>query len=83
MDGNNRSFKKGIPFYIAGIAIIVTGFFIYSGPSWYYTLAALIVFIAAGSIFYLGWLMHMGKDTKEFDDGSGGGGRIYLDKPAA
>jgi hypothetical protein len=82
MDGNNVSFKKGIPFYIAGSATIATGFFFYSMPSWYYSIATLIAFISAGVIFYLGWLIHMGKDIKDFDDGSGGGGRIFLDKPA-
>jgi hypothetical protein len=82
MDGNNVSFKRGIPFYITGIAIIATGFSFYSMPSWCYKLASLMAFIAAGVIFYLGWLIHMGKDIKDFDDGSGGGGRIFLDKPA-
>jgi hypothetical protein len=33
--------------------------------------AAVIAFIAAG--IYLGWLRHMGRDTKEYDDGSGRG----------
>ena len=82
MDTNNVSFSKGIPFYIAGTAIIATGFFFHSMSSWYYSLSALIAFISAGIIFYLGWLIHMGKDTKEFDDDSGGGKRIFLDKTA-
>jgi hypothetical protein len=81
MHGNNVSFKKGIPLYITGIAIIAIGFSFYSVPSWSNTLAALMAFIAAGIILYLGWLTHMGKDTKDFDDDSGGGGRIFLDKP--
>jgi hypothetical protein len=81
MDENNVSFKKGIPLYITGIAIIAIGFSFYSMPSWSYTLASLMAFIAAGIILYLGWLLHMGKDIKDFDDGSGGGGRIFLDKP--
>jgi hypothetical protein len=80
MDESDVSFKKGIPFYIAGIAIITIGFFFYSIPSWFYSLAALIAFIAAGIIFYLGWLIHMGKDTKEFDNGSGGEKRIFIDR---
>jgi hypothetical protein len=80
MDESDVSFKKGIPFYIAGIAIITTGFFFYSVPSLFYSLAALTAFIAAGITFYLGWLIHMGKDTKEFDNGSGGGKRIFIDR---
>jgi threonine/homoserine/homoserine lactone efflux protein len=76
MDESDVSFKKGIPFYIAGIAIITTGFLFYPVPSWF----SLIAFIAAGIIFYLGWLIHMGKDTKEFDNGSGGGKRIFIDR---
>jgi hypothetical protein len=82
MDGNNVSFRKGIPLYITGIVIIATGFFLHSEPSWSNTLASLMAFIAAGIILYLGWLIHMGRDANEFDDGSGGGGRIFLDKPA-
>jgi hypothetical protein len=82
MDGNNVSFKNGVPLYITGIAIIAIGFSFYSVPSWTYALASLMAFIAAGIILYLGWLLHMGKDIKDFDDGSGGGGRIFLDKPA-
>ena len=50
--------------------------------SWYYISTVPIAFIAAGTNFYLGWLTHMGKDNKEFDNGGGGGGRIFLDKPA-
>ena len=76
MDESDVSFKKGIPFYIAGIAIITTGFLFYPVPSW----ILLIAFIAAGIIFYLGWLTHMGKDSKEFDNGSGGGKRIFIDR---
>jgi hypothetical protein len=86
MDQNNVSFKLGIPFYI-GIASIATGLFllsVYSVSSWYNTLAAILAFIAAGLILYLGWLTDMGMDTQDFDNGSGGGsgGRIFLDKPA-
>lgn len=61
--------KRGAPFYIAGIAITAAGLFFYTMPSWYYTSTVPIAFIAAGSIFYLGWLTHMGKDSKEFDNG--------------
>ena len=83
MDQNSMSFKRGLPFYIAGIASIATGLFLLSLSSWYNTLTAIIAFIAAGLILYLGWLTHMGMDTKDSDNGSGGGGRIFLDKPAA
>jgi hypothetical protein len=31
---------------------------------------------------YLGWLTDMGMDTQDSDNGSGGGGRIFLDKSA-
>jgi uncharacterized membrane protein len=84
MDQNDVSFKLGIPFYI-GIASIAAGLFslsVYSVSSWYNTLAAILAFIAAGLIFYLGWLTDMGMDTQDSDNGSGGGGRIFLDKPA-
>jgi hypothetical protein len=37
MDGNNVSFKNGVPLYITGIAIIAIGFSFYSMPSWSYT----------------------------------------------
>jgi hypothetical protein len=85
MDQNNVSFKLGIPFYI-GIASIGNGLFllsVYSVSSWYNTLGAIIAFIAAGLILYLGWFTDMGMDTQDFDNGngSGGGGRIFLDKP--
>jgi hypothetical protein len=86
MDQNNVSFKNGIPFYIAGIASTEAGLFLlsaYSVSSWYNILTAIIAFIAAGIILYLGWLIHMGLDTKDSDNGSGGGGRIFLDKPAS
>jgi hypothetical protein len=44
-------------------------------------LTAIIAFIAAGIILYLGWLIHMGMDTKESDNGSGGGGKhIFIDR---
>jgi hypothetical protein len=45
-------------------------------------LTAIIAFIAAGLILYLAWLTHMGTDTKDSDNGNGGGGRIFLDKSA-
>jgi threonine/homoserine/homoserine lactone efflux protein len=84
MNQNNVSFKQGIPFYM-GIASIATGLFllsVYSVSSWYDTLAAIIAFIAAGLILYLGWLAEMGMDTQDSDNSNGGGGRIFLDKPA-
>jgi hypothetical protein len=84
MDQNDVSFKQGIPFYM-GIASIATGLFLlsaYYASSWYNTLTAIIAFIAAGLILYLRWLTHMGMDTKDSDNGNGGGGRIFLDKPA-
>jgi threonine/homoserine/homoserine lactone efflux protein len=83
MDQNSVSFKQGIPFYM-GIASIATGLVllsVYSVSSWYNMLTAIIAFIAAGLILYLGWLTHMGMDTKDSDNGNGGGGRIFLDKP--
>ena len=69
----------------------------YSGPSWYGALtgilafiagilafiAGILAFIAAGLMLFFGWLMQMGMDTKDYDNVSGGGGRIFLDKPAA
>ncbi|HEU4447696.1 MAG TPA: hypothetical protein VFR94_23685 [Nitrososphaeraceae archaeon] len=45
-------------------------------------LTAIMAFIAAGLILYLGWLTYMGTDTKDSDNVNGGGGRIFLDKPA-
>ena len=80
MDQNSVSFKQGIPFYM-GIASIATGLVLLSASSWYNTLTAIIAFIAAGLILYLEWLTHMGMDTKDSDNGNGGGGRIFLDKP--
>ena len=84
MDQNNVSLRNGIPFYVAGIASIATGLFLlsaYSVSSWYNMLTAIIAFIAAGIIMYLGWLIHMAMDTKESDNGSGGGGKhIFIDR---
>jgi hypothetical protein len=85
MGENDVSFKRGLSLYIAGITSIATELFllsVYSISSWYNMFTAIITFIAAGLMLYLGWLIHMGMDTKEFDDGSDGGGRIFLDKPA-
>ena len=83
MDQNSVSLRQGIPFYMGlGIASIATGMFLLSASSWYNTLTAIIAFIAAGLILYLWWLTHMGMDTMDYDNGSGGGGRIFLDKPA-
>jgi hypothetical protein len=84
MGENDVSFKKGIPLYIAGIASIATGLFLlsaYSVSFLYNTLTTIIAFIAAGLILYLVWLTHMGMDSKEFDNGGGGGKGIFLDKP--
>jgi threonine/homoserine/homoserine lactone efflux protein len=83
MDQNSVSFKQGIPFYM-GIASIATGLVllsVYSVSSWYNMLTAIIAFIAAGLILYLEWLTHMGMDTKDSDNGNGGGESIFLDKP--
>lgn len=85
MDQNNVSLRNGIPFYVAGIASIATGLYLlseYSVSSWYNMLTAIIAFMAAGLILYLGWLTYMGMDNTDSDNGSGGGGRIFLDKPA-
>jgi hypothetical protein len=43
-------------------------------------LVSVFVLIVAGLVLYLGWVLHFDKDTKEFDNGSGGGG-ICLEKP--
>jgi hypothetical protein len=51
--------------------------------SWYNTLVTFGAFIAGGLILYLGWLVHMDKDMKGYDNSSSGGRRIFLDKPAA
>jgi hypothetical protein len=82
VDRNNVSFIKGIPFYM-GIVSIATGLFLlsaYSVSSWYNMLTAIIAFIAAGIILYLGWLIHMGMDTNDSDNGSGGGKHIFIDR---
>jgi hypothetical protein len=84
MGKNNVSFKKVIPLYVAGFACIAMGLFdlsTYFITSWYNTFSAVVAFVAAGLILYLGWLMHMGMDTRDSDNSSGGGRRIFLDKP--
>ena len=84
MDQNTVSFKQGIPFYM-GIASIATGLFllsVYFESSWYNMLTEIMAFIAAGLILYLEWLTNMGTDIKDSDNVNGGGGRIFLDKPA-
>jgi hypothetical protein len=84
MGKNDASIKKGIPFYIAGFACIATGLFYlstYLVSSWYYTLLAVVAFVAGGLMWYLGWLMHMGMDTKDFDNDGSGTKSIFLDKP--
>lgn len=84
MSKDDVSFKRGLPPYIAGFACIASGFFSLSiYPGVLGVLTGILAFIAAGLILYFGWLMQMGMDTKDYDNGSGGGGRIYLDKPAA
>ena len=86
MSKNDVSIKNGIPFYVAGFALIATGLFLLSTESefpQYYTLVAIGTLIAAGLILYLGWLLHMGKDMERYDNSGGGGRRIFLDKPAA
>jgi hypothetical protein len=85
MSKNDVSFKRGIPLYVAGFACIAFGMFLLSGyseSSWYSVLTAIVGFIAAGLILYLGWLIHMGMDMKDYDNSGGGGRRIFLDKPA-
>lgn len=84
MSKDDVSFTRGLPLYITGFACIASGLFslsTYSGVLG--VLTGILAFIAAGLILYFGWLMQMGMDTKDYDNGSGGGGRIYLDKPAA
>ena len=86
MSENNVSIKEGIPFYVLGLLCIGMGLFLISANSefsWYNTLVTFGVSIAGGLILYLGWLVHMGKDGKDYDNNSGGGRRIFLDKPAA
>jgi len=62
MGKNDVSIKKGITLYVAGFACVVTGLFYlstYLVPSWYYTLLAIVAFVAGGLIWYLSWLMHV------------------------
>ena len=85
MGKNDVSFKNGVPLYVAGFACTATGLFYlstYFVSSWYNTLSAVVALVAAGLMLYLGWLMHMDMDTKDFDNSSGGGKRIFLDKSA-
>jgi hypothetical protein len=85
MSKNDVSFKRGLPLYVMGFACTASGLFslsTYSGALG--ALTGILSFIAAGLMLYFGWLMQMGMDTKDYDNGSGGGGgRIFLDKPAA
>lgn len=77
---NEVSLKEGMPFYIAGILLIATGFVFlsYFGIGMgYYTLMSILAFISAGLIFYAGWIQHYGKDNNEYDDSSGGK-RVFL-----
>jgi hypothetical protein len=85
MSKDHVSLKEGIPVYVAGFACIATGLFLLSAnseSSWHNTLVAFGAFIAAGLMLYLGWLIHMGMDMKDYDNSSGGGKHIFLDKPA-
>lgn len=75
------SLKEGLPLYIAGIFLTIIGILYLSYFSvGYSNLISVIVLIVAGLVFYLGWVLHFNKDNKEFDNGSGGGGR-FLEKP--
>ena len=78
MGENNVSLKEGRPFYAAGIASIIFAFMLFPNffSSWYYNMIAVPAFFAAGLMFYLGWTVHSGRDTREFDNDSGGR-RIY------
>lgn len=84
MSKDDVSFTRGLPLYITGFACIASGLFslsTYSGVLG--VLTGILAFIAAGLILYFGWLMQMGMDTKDYDNSSGGGSRVFLDKPAA
>jgi hypothetical protein len=84
MSKNDVSFKRGLPLYVAGFACIASGLFSLSPyPGVLGALTGILAFIAAGLMLYFGWLMQMGMDTEDYDNGSGGGGRIFLDKLAA
>jgi len=76
------SLKEGLPLYIVGIFLTTIGILFLSYFSvGYITLLSVFVLIVAGLVLYLGWRLHFDKDNKEFDNGSGGGGRIFLEKP--
>jgi hypothetical protein len=47
----------------------------------YYSLASVLVFIVAGLVLYLGWILLFDKENKEFDHGSGGERHIFLERP--
>lgn len=76
------SLKEGLPFYIAGIFLdnnrnpIFVVFF-----SRILYLRSVFILVAAGLVLYLGWILHFDKDNKEFDNGSRGRRRIFLEKP--
>jgi hypothetical protein len=85
MNKNGASIKNWIPPYLAGFACIAAGLFYlssYSLSSLFDTMTALGAFIAGGLMLYLGWLIRMGMDIWDSDDESGGGRRVFLDKPA-
>jgi len=76
------SLKEGLPLYIGGIFLIAIGIlFLSSFSIGYNILLPILVFVSAGLILTLGWILHFDKDNKEFDNGGGGGGHIFLEKP--
>lgn len=82
MDRRDVRLKEGLPFYIAGIFLTTIGIqFLSYFSLGYYTLVSVFILVAAGLVLYLGWMLHFDKDNKEFDNGSGGGRRIFLEKP--
>jgi uncharacterized membrane protein YfcA len=82
LDRHEVSLKEGLPLYVAGIFLIIIGILYLSYFSvGYFTIVSVFVLIVAGLVLYLGWVLHFDKDNKEFDNGSGGGGRIFLERP--
>jgi uncharacterized membrane protein YfcA len=82
LDRHEVSLKEGLPLYAAGIFLTIIGILYLSYFSvGYFTIISVFVLIVAGLVLYLGWVLHFDKDNKEFDNGSGGGGRIFLEKP--
>ena len=82
MDRRGVSLREGLPLYIVGVLLIIIGILYLSFFSvGYFTIVSVFVLIVAGLVLYLGWVLHFDKDNKEFDNGSGGRGRIFLEKP--